>query len=669
MFCRKCGKSLIDGDRFCSYCGAQVIERNDSISGDEPVEEVIYNSTPKSIKEPLDASVPQKSIAQTWHEISESNVEKSPTWNLKGFPSHSEETKKTEDIVVDWKARRIEAQAENKFSSNISANRIKEPEPKIESEETPETGRTTFTRKDLLGKDRTRVFEKKKIDECLGTKEEQPELIQEESTSVFTLEAELFGKKSNLQFGAGSAASTDSVDKFYTFSKKNEEFQKLLDKEYERLRKGGLPERTEPSNLGNLEIKPSGGESLTGIEKLIPEKPEVQEPSINPPPALKMEAVNTENDHKFWSKVNLTDKPATENLTKETNIEAETIVEDLLPPEATASILSVPLDSFDHKEEPPTLEEIKKPEQIDTEVDEKEPSDSELKEEIAEKDAEEVLLPWDEEYAPMQAFVDEDTNKKKSSPVKVILVILIVLLTAEIGILGIKYFLPESGAATFINEKLGIAVNWVEVLKKPDDKQNSQKKTKQTTDEETKAVNAQAEAEKERNLNDVLEPLRVYNDNIKKISINKSLVFDESKDYGIDDLNNSVPIENNLWYKDKEGEPVYFDSEIMKTIIRFDSLWIDYLDQKNKEVLTLTKEGSVAYNNAKTYTGVGKISEVFNSLELGEMNKGKTGYYIWAKEDIDVTEKGKVTNKVYTYIYYLEPVGQELKIVSYIKIK
>lgn len=632
MFCRKCGKTLLDGDRFCSYCGAQVIERNDSISGDEH-EEVVYNSAPKPTKETLGATLPKKSIAQSWHEISENNTEKPPTWNLKGYPTHTEDVKKTEDIVVDWTARRID-----------------------EREKKAEGPRTAFTRKDLLGRDKTRIFEKKKIEQNLEEKEEDSQPVQEESFSTFDLETELFGKKQNLQFGPmgmGQATSGDPIDKFYTFSKKNEEFQKLLDKEYERLKKGRL-ESIDAPNLGNLEIKPVEEGAENGLGKLFSEETKGQPSTLTIEP-INADITNKEQDNPFWSKVTADEKIETEKA-RDQHLEEQ-------PVHSTEQ----PTSTEEHDPKVEKQEETKF-DALNIEKDGKTSTEEAAKEITEEPKGESVILPWDEAYPPMQAFVDEDANRKKTSPIKVFLIILIVLIFAEIGILGVKYFLPNSGAAKFVNERLGIAASWVDLLTKEESDKKPEKQTAKTNDEEVKQVNAPVKTEQERDLNDVLKPLLVYNDNIKSISINDTLVYDEKKDYENDDIKNSVPISQNVWYQDKEGKDVCYDSEIMKTVIQFDSLWIDYLNQKNKDVLNMTKEKSKAYNDVKTYSKLGKISETFNSLELGEMRKGENGYYIWVKENYDKTENGKTSNVIYNYVYYLEPVGQELKVVSYKKL-
>jgi hypothetical protein len=577
MFCRKCGKTLLDGDRFCSYCGAQVIERTETAGGDENLEEVIYNDSSKPV-EPLGVVVPKKSIVQAWQEKSESSASKPQTWNLEGFPSAGEEARKTEEIVVDWANRSVDAESEKEVPIVDTIEPIKKKE----------------------------------------------EVIEEESITGLDLEAELFGRKTNLQFEPNQT-STGSIEKFYTFSKKNEEFQKLLDKEYDRLKKGGLPERKEPINLEKLEIQPKGEDDVTGIEKIL----------------------------------------------QNSTTEAEKVETDLEPQILKEQQTQI-VEKFE-EEKPidpiPFVEQVNEP-IPEVKTAEKSESDSEeMTKDTNAENTDQVTFPWDEISSVRQEFIDEDANKKKISPVKVIISAVIVLLVFEIGILGVKYFFPESGAAALINEKLGIAVNWVGVQKNTSDSKEPLEDDAKKTDEEAEEVNAVAEVGQnaERNLTEVLDPLLVYNYNIQSISVNETLVYDKTKDYGDKNINNSTPIEDNIWYQDNSGNNVYLDSEIFKTLISFNSLWIDYLNGKNTDVLLQTKEDSSAYKKVKTFSKVGKISEVFSNLELGEMRKGNNGYYIWVKEEIQITENSKVKNKVINNIYYLEPVEQELKIVDYIQ--
>ncbi|MDE8735394.1 hypothetical protein P0G10_20145, partial [Eubacteriales bacterium DFI.9.88] len=53
-----------------------------------------------------------------------------------------------------------------------------------------------------------------------------------------SLEEELFG---GLDSKADEARKqSEQIDKFFTFNKKNEEFQKLLDREYEKIKSGNI---------------------------------------------------------------------------------------------------------------------------------------------------------------------------------------------------------------------------------------------------------------------------------------------------------------------------------------------------------------------------------------------------------------------------------------------
>ena len=70
---------------------------------------------------------------------------------------------------------------------------------------------------------------------------EEPAPVEEEKASdalsLEELEKDLFG-----DVPTGEVEETKKIDKFYTLYKKNEEFQRLLDEEYEKLKSGGAAE-------------------------------------------------------------------------------------------------------------------------------------------------------------------------------------------------------------------------------------------------------------------------------------------------------------------------------------------------------------------------------------------------------------------------------------------
>lgn len=627
MFCRKCGKTLLDGDRFCSYCGAQVIERNDCIDSNDSEEEVIYNEEilqEKSFDDKTKSSeninnvASSNSILQTWQGINDKSEElpTNPSWNLDGFPSSNEQNKRTEDIKVDWKKREFltfDTSNENKESTNyLQPERVHKNEIKLNIKDNQDNKLDIFE-----------IYDKQTDEE--KTKKEEKSFEAKQKPLDCSLEQELFGRKNNKDKTLHSPVE-EQIDKFYTFSQKNEEFQKLLDKEYERIKKSPdfiAPEPKLSVSLENLELEMKENsfekQSDTNLEKEKTKEKDIHD-------------LNTDEIEK-------------ENLDKET----ETVLEkqDFEKQDEDNLGNDLNLEKFDN------FEDVDKEEETENIP----------------------VLPWDEMESPLEEFKDEDGGKK-ASPMTIVLVIIIILLAFEVTILGIKCFLPESSAATFINNKLGLAVNWVDALK--NEKGNNieekasiaqEKQTPKENEESAQEANAIPKADPIPNPNkeELISELLVYNENIKSITYDSGLVYIENKSYKDKNINNSKPIENNIWYKDENENTVYYDKEVIKAVIQFDSAWIDYVNTKNKTVLDLTKNGSLAYENAKNFSKVGKITETFDSLKIGEIRQSEKGFYVWANESITTTELGKSLSNNHNWVYYLEPVDKQMKIVSYSK--
>lgn len=642
MFCRKCGKSLLDGDRFCSYCGAQVIERPDLTAKSNlstEIEEVVYNRPQKesSAEESaaVDIGAPEKSIAQTWGDIKERSLDRNtnPHWNLEGFPNLNEEPKKTENIRVDWEKNEL-------LTFEMPENSSEEPEEeavsevKTESEdaETVEKGIQEEAKENKRKPDIFEIFDTQLREEkeaeindkdtiVFKRKSAEPEAVESDGLE---LERELFSRR--MEPVRGSAE--EQIDKFYTFSKKNEEFQKLLDKEYERLKNvsdADTKTEKEPVNIQSLQF-PKQLSNL--VEEKQEEEPPVQEKVSEP--EVK-EAV-----------------PETaEPLEKEEKSETE----------------------YSEKTE---ITQPEEPEEKETEADketDKNEDNKENKQEEKQKDGVQpeksrftVSFPWETMERSVGEFSDEE---KKTSPVAVILGIVGALLVVELALLGVKYFLPESNAAKFIDKNLGVAVNWVDMLKGQDE-------GKDITGEEKKQDEAALQEDA-----DLLDPApkedktglisanAAFNTNITEISADDNLRFDENTDYGDELINNSMPIENNIWYQDESGNAVFYDNEIVKTLIMFDSSWIDYVNSSNTAVLGHLKEGSPAYENAVNFSKKGKVTEGFDSLKIGEIRQNGNVFFVWAKEVISTTEGQKTSSAEHQWIYQMEASDSQIKIVKY----
>ena len=204
MFCRNCGQKLADGDKFCSSCGTKT-EAVDTAAPEgftAPVEESspAAKAEDKPLFEPFDfkafgfdfadlgLGLGAKKEEPVAEESKPTTLTEEFDWNTGAFPT-SNAAKKTEDVNFNWS-----------LSSDT-------PEPAAEPE--------VFT-----------------ADEPVWTEAKQ------EPSQTAELEAELFG---DIESKADETRKqSEEIDKFFTFHKKNEEFQKILDREYEKVKTGNI---------------------------------------------------------------------------------------------------------------------------------------------------------------------------------------------------------------------------------------------------------------------------------------------------------------------------------------------------------------------------------------------------------------------------------------------
>ncbi len=201
MFCRNCGQKLADGDKFCSSCGTKTQVEDNAAAAVESVSPEVKTED-KPLFEPFDFKAFGFDFSDlglgTGTKKEETAAESKPTpptekfdWNTGAFPNANTATK-TEDVNFNW---------------SLSPET---PEPAAEPE--------IFTAPEPVwgGADDTAA--------------------QEETVS--DLEAELFG---DIESKADETRKqSEEIDKFFTFHKKNEEFQKILDREYEKVKTGNI---------------------------------------------------------------------------------------------------------------------------------------------------------------------------------------------------------------------------------------------------------------------------------------------------------------------------------------------------------------------------------------------------------------------------------------------
>lgn len=256
MFCRNCGQKLADGDKFCSSCGAKTIlaDDNNKIEGNSQSAETAAShpqtENKTDVGEPLfepfdfksfDFGFDLDSETEKKDQLGQEEVKKvvPPVeefdWNIHTFPGMGVE--KTEDIDFNW------SMSPDDIPDETTA--VKESEPVAETQLEPEI----FAPQENNWKS----AEPAAAMSAAST-------VESEKAHASSLEEELFGdldeKTDEMR------KQSEEIDKFFTFHKKNEEFQKLLDQEYEKIKSG---------NILSDEMNTA---SVTSEEKFAARKPE-----------------------------------------------------------------------------------------------------------------------------------------------------------------------------------------------------------------------------------------------------------------------------------------------------------------------------------------------------------------------------------------------------------
>lgn len=184
MYCKNCGNEIVEGARFCSYCGSPVQEApqpEPAAAYEEPVSKHV-EKTPKQPAPTID--VTHDAVQEDSYHEPKKAVFEEINWNVEDYPNRNT-VEKTEDINFNWNANPRDIPDSPK--RNVGPQSVKEPAGEV-----------------LKGDD---------------------------------LEKAVFGEIQSDETPENMSAA-DRIDKFYTFNKKNEEFQQLLDREYRKVKSG-----------------------------------------------------------------------------------------------------------------------------------------------------------------------------------------------------------------------------------------------------------------------------------------------------------------------------------------------------------------------------------------------------------------------------------------------
>ena len=658
MYCKKCGKRLADGDKFCGNCGTKidVSEINIGFAEEEPK--------------------PKKNF-----DFGAFN------WDLDGYPD--EDKAKTEDVDFNWNTVLEEKKRKDIEEKSFTETIMTENElfDRIQSEDNAKDASEISFNWELGST--TRVEKADRFESIIPKVEEKAELdIPVEVSEDHEEVKDLVDIDEALAAGIAAASSPrKSIDKFYTFNQKNEEFQALLDQEYERLRNRIREDSEAEAIIANKEEKLEQARATWSKEPLeepveeAEETVEVTEETEAPVEvAVESEVEATEVEEAEAEAVN--DAENTEEAqdteveteeapeTEEADVETESEFEEV---EETEEATDEDEEAVQEAEEPAIQEEAcvvetqaqaeevekaEEPEAEDTYDDNEEaeaeetpskpesgnpPSDEEKKEEDAsgDEDSKETKLHYSDIFANDDVHDSDSGNEQKTGRWKIIVLdIIIVILAIAVICSGILVFAKGSAPANKISQ----GISWVtEKFSGSSDNSKDDKKSEE-------------KAEKTKSMEDVVAAAKKNYVNIGKVQYDSKLKFDTSKDYGISELKNAKN------FKDGEFSDGKLLSEaIVNLSLGYYSGLTDKVNSGSDDVLKLINEDSELYGHVKAIAE-GNEEQQIKNIKIGEIKNSGSNYYVI----LQITE-GKANSSdtsTETKILSILNKGKELKVTA-----
>lgn len=474
--------------------------------------------------------------------------------------------------------------------------------------------------------------------ENLHNEAEVPEVKEE--TAQEKLEKEIFAEANEYSANPMLARHTAKIDKFYTFNKKNEEFQKLLDQEYEKFKEADPvppcfgPDSEEcryPSpkeeDIPIIEAESQVEEMAKARELFFADDPQDEILKAYPATAVEEEQieapeVEVSTDESVAPAIlGGAAAPSLSGVTENKEIELSTEEEQIpaFTGPAMATVGARP-EYLEEKLEKPQAKEGEM--SVLAEESATQPVSPQLTSSQSVENNEEskdVIAPWLEPK-------NKDLKGKSTKGGKVlvgIIGILIVVLMALVLLLAIRFFAPESGIAKTMDRVTNKVLYVFRGEAQHDKPKKEQVNGKEPAEDKTGLI--QMEIEKN------------AGGSIGAIRYNSSLIYDGSTKYPNADIQNATKLVNNIWYKDTGGTEHYLDRNIVGSAITY----------------------------ASKAAEANKDSWVFNTLDIGEIRKGDRGYYVWVGEYITDKNGTQTSEKK---IYLVTENGENMKVAEEFKI-
>lgn len=609
MFCKECGKSISDDSKFCSYCGSRV----EAINKLEAFENTGNGVRGSEELEPSKASRTNSPIVE--NDIKGINLKRTANfnWDLDGFPA--DDQRKDKKVSINWQDV-LRSEEQNNDSAKLS--------------------RTAKERKT------DSFFFDANTDALDGSLP---------SNDDADLQSFLFDNKTDNQefadkMDSGYAGAGDSVavNKFYTFNKKNEEFQRLLDKEYEKLK----------NDDGFQEIEDSEGEVFIGKESSVEAQKGGQESESDSPMFCEPKSnggTSKEEENSSMGVLEHSDQyteSGNEGTPSEGNKSEGDIEEVKEYGDENDSIKSESEKNESDEVESKEIEsgEIEQGEAATNAISEQ--SEDELKSNRKRRgradnrsktkfdfhaifDDEDVIDSSNSikqkkthkkdneliENVKLNDSNDEEQiesteDKPKSRGMKILSIIFYAILIIVIVILGIKLVAPDSSLAINIDRAYETVVDKI-----------------------TGKTPQGAQVEENKTIEEWIADASSANQNISKVESAPEVKVDiTNKDFkGVD---KSKPFSDSIWYTTDDGQDVYYGGDIVKAVVAY------YSDLN-------TSSGGI--NDAKV-----------DHLKIGEIRTGEFGFFVATSLNDDKESKN-------IYNLYIEPEGTVMKVKDSVEFK
>ena len=684
MYCKKCGKKLADGDRFCGNCGTKIDVSDINIGFAE------------------EETKPKKNF-----EFGAFN------WDLDGYPD--KEKAKTEDVDFNWNTvleekKRKEIEEKSFTETIITENELFD---KIRNENSAKDASELSFNWELGST--TRVDRANRFESIIPKSEEKTELdVPIEVSDEHDEAQDIVDVDEALAAGIAAASSPrKSIDKFYTFNQKNEEFQALLDQEYERLRNRIREDSEAEAIIADKEEKleqaratwskePLDEHNEEEPEKLVETKEEIgthseevdaevntaeaepndetdqledaqdTEAEVESEADEETDEVETEaetqselddaSEEEAEDIVEETEESVTEDETVACEPEEESACEpdnDEAHDEEACAAVSIESESEDVVEvEPEDVAEAESEEIIDNSKElhaEEEisntpesgnpPSDEEKEKEekSGDEDSKAAKLHYRDIFANDDVNGGDSGDEQKTGRWKIIVLDIVILILAIAVICsGILVFAKGSAPANKISQ----GISWV-----------TEKFSGSNDSSKDKATNkSDNEGKQTKSMEDVVAAAKKNYVNIGKAQYDSSLKFDKSKDYGISELKSAKK------FKDGEfSEGKMLSEAIVNLSLGYYSGLTDKINSGSDDVLKLIDEDSELYGHVKAITE-GDEEHKIKEIKIGEIKGSDDKYYVIMQVTEGKADSSSTTKE--TKILSISSKGKNVKVTA-----